>query len=317
MTNELTHKQFFNSPAVKQKFSEVVNGNGQQFVSSLLSIVTNNNLLAKATNESIMTAAMKAAVLNLPIEPSLGYAYIVPYKNQAQFQVGYKGLIQLAQRSGQVTRLNAGEVYESQYKGFNPLTEDLEVDMTAIPKEKEKVVGYFAFMRLANGFEKTVFWTKERVQAHGKKYSQSFSSKYSPWQSDFDAMGRKTVLKHMLSTYAPLSTELQDAIVADNADSTISNKNEIKDVTQEPVAETLDGILGAPSTSTESENVIDGEFAEEVKTPSKTAEKTANHGKVAPNEYPADEIPNFDEETGEVLEELSFFEGNTTNIKEQ
>ena len=316
MTNELTHKQFFNSPAVKQKFSEVVNGNGQQFVTSLLSIVTNNNLLAKATNESIMTAAMKAAVLNLPIEPSLGYAYIVPYKNQAQFQVGYKGLIQLAQRSGQVTRLNAGEVYESQYKGFNPLTEDLEVDMTAIPKENEKVVGYFAFMRLANGFEKTVFWTKERVQAHGKKYSQSFSSKYSPWQSDFDAMARKTVLKHMLSTYAPLSTELQEAIAADNADSTISNKNEIKDVTQEPVVETLDGILGAPSTPTESDNVVEGEFAAETKTPPKTAKKTANPDKVASTEYPAEEIPDFDEETGEILEEFSFFEGNTTNIKE-
>ena len=294
----------------------MVNGNGQQFVASLLSIVTNNNLLAKATNESIMTAAMKAAVLNLPIEPSLGYAYIVPYKNQAQFQVGYKGLIQLAQRSGQVTRLNAGEVYESQYKGFNPLTEDLEVDMTAIPKENEKVVGYFAFMRLANGFEKTVFWTKERVQSHGKKYSQSFSSKYSPWQSDFDAMARKTVLKHMLSTYAPLSTELQDAIVADNEDSTISNKNEIKDVTQEPVAETLDGILGAPSTPAESENVVEGEFTEETKTPPKTAKKTANPDELASTEYPEDEIPDFDEETGEVLEELSFFEGNTTNIKE-
>lgn len=245
MTNELTHKQFFNSPAVKQKFSEVVNGNGQQFVASLLSVVTNNNLLAKATNESIMTAAMKAAVLNLPIEPSLGYAYIVPYKNQAQFQIGYKGLIQLAQRSGQVTRLNAGEVYESQYKGFNPLTEDLEVDMYAAPKENEKVVGYFAFMRLANGFEKTVFWTKERVQAHGKKYSQSFSSKYSPWQSDFDAMARKTVLKHMLSTYAPLSTELQEAIVADNEDSKIGEVKETKDITpQEP--ENLSDLLSAP-----------------------------------------------------------------------
>ena len=262
-----------------------------------------------------MTAAMKAAVLNLPIEPSLGYAYIVPYKTQAQFQVGYKGLIQLAQRSGQVTRLNAGEVYESQYKGFNPLTEDLEVDMTAIPKENEKVVGYFAFMRLANGFEKTVFWTKERVQAHGKKYSQSFSSKYSPWQSDFDAMARKTVLKHMLSTYAPLSTELQDAIVADNADSTISNKNEIKDVTQEPVAETLDGILGA-STPAESENVVDGEFTEETKTTPKTAKKTANPDELTSTEYPEEEIPDFDKETGEVVEEFSFFEGNTTNIKE-
>ena len=316
MTNELTHKQFFNSPAVKQKFSEVVNGNGQQFVTSLLSIVTNNNLLAKATNESIMTAAMKAAVLNLPIEPSLGYAYIVPYKNQAQFQVGYKGLIQLAQRSGQVTRLNAGEVYESQYKGFNPLTEDLEVDMTAIPKENEKVVGYFAFMRLANGFEKTVFWTKERVQAHGKKYSQSFSSKYSPWQSDFDAMARKTVLKHMLSTYAPLSTELQEAIAADNADSTISNKNEIKDVTQEPVAETLDGILGAPNTPTEGNNVVEGEITTETKTTPKMGKKTANPNELASTEYPAEEIPDFDEETGEVLEELGLFEGNTTNVKE-
>ena len=280
MTNELTHKQFFNSPAVKQKFSEVVNGNGQQFVASLLSVVTNNNLLAKATNESIMTAAMKAAVLNLPIEPSLGYAYIVPYKNQAQFQIGYKGLIQLAQRSGQVTRLNAGEVYESQYKGFNPLTEDLEVDMTAIPKEKEKVVGYFAFMRLANGFEKTVFWTKERVQAHGKKYSQSFSSKYSPWQSDFDAMARKTVLKHMLSTYAPLSTELQEAIVADNEDSKISEVKETKDITpQEP--ENLSDLLGAP------------EEAKETKDATPIEDDTLNPT--------TDKVPDFvDPETGEI-----------------
>ncbi|KXU16176.1 Recombinational DNA repair protein RecT (prophage associated) [Streptococcus oralis] len=316
MANELTHKQFFNSPAVKQKFAEVVNGNGQQFVASLLSVVQNNGLLAKASNESIMTSAMKAAVLNLPIEPSLGYAYIVPYKNQAQFQIGYKGLIQLAQRSGQVTRLNAGEIYESQYKGFNPLTEDLEVDMSAIPKEKEKVVGYFAFMRLANGFEKTVFWTKERVQTHGKKYSQSFSSKYSPWQSDFDAMARKTVLKHMLSTYAPLSTELQEAIVADNEDSTVSNKKEMKDVTQDPAAETLDGILGAPDNPVEGDNVVDGEITAETKTHPKTAKKTANPDELASTEYPADEIPDFDEETGEVLEEFSFFEGNTTNIKE-
>jgi len=280
MTNELTHKQFFNSPAVKQKFSEVVNGNGQQFVASLLSIVTNNNLLAKATNESIMTAAMKAAVLNLPIEPSLGYAYIVPYKNQAQFQIGYKGLIQLAQRSGQVTRLNAGEVYESQYKGFNPLTEDLEVDMYATPKENEKVVGYFAFMRLANGFEKTVFWTKERVQAHGKKYSQSFSSKYSPWQSDFDAMARKTVLKHMLSTYAPLSTELQEAIVADNEDSKISEVKETKDITpQEP--ENLSDLLSAP------------EEAEQAKDVTPLEDDAQNSA--------ADNVPDFvDPETGEI-----------------
>lgn len=131
MTNELTHKQFFNSPAVKQKFSEVVNGNGQQFVASLLSIVMNNNLLAKATNESIMTAAMKAATLKLPIEPSLGMAYIVPYNrnekqgntwvkiNEAQFQMGYKGFIQLAQRSGQIRNINCDIVYKEEFLRYD------------------------------------------------------------------------------------------------------------------------------------------------------------------------------------------------------
>ena len=104
--------------------------------------------------------------------------------------------------------------------------------------------------------------------------------------------------------------------MADNADSTISNKNGIKDVTQEPVAETLDGILGAPNTPTEGDNVVDGEIIEEAKTTPKTAKKTANPDELASTEYPADEIPDFDEETGEVLEEISLFEGNTINVKE-
>jgi hypothetical protein len=112
------------------------------------------------------------------------------------------------------------------------------------------------------------------------------------------------------------SHSLVSTVLADNEDSTVSNKNEIKDVTQEPVAETLDGILGAHSTPAESENVVDGEFTEGTKTPSKDGKKTANPDELDSTEYPADEIPDFDEETGEVLEEISFFEGNTTNIKE-
>lgn len=106
MINQLAHKDFFNTPTVKQKFQEVLNGNERQFTASLLSIVNNNNLLARASNTSIMTAAMKAAVLNLPIEPSLGFAYIVPYKQDAQFQLGYKGLIQLAIRSGTLANMH-------------------------------------------------------------------------------------------------------------------------------------------------------------------------------------------------------------------
>ena len=261
--NQLVAK--LKSDGVKARFQEVLGEKANGFVASMLSVVGNNNLLSKASFDTVYTSAMKAATLDLPIEPSLGFAYIVPYKGAAQFQIGYKGLIQLAQRSGQIQKLNAGEIYESQFKSYNPLTEDLEVDAFAMPKKGDKVVGYFAYMRLVNGFEKTVFWPKERVEAHGQKYSQSYGSKFSPWKTDFDAMARKTVLKQMLSTYAPLSVEMQDAIVADNTDSTVNT--EPKDVTPEKEAETdiMDLIAdGEPKdvTPVEETTVVDAETGE-------------------------------------------------------
>lgn len=283
-------KDAFNSPVVLDKLKSVVNGRETQFVTSLLSIVNNNSHLAKATNTSVLNAAMKAATLDLPIDPNLGFAYIVPYGSEAQFQLGYKGLIQLAQRSGQIVKLNAGEIYASQFKGYNPLTEDLEVDMTALPKANEEVAGYFAFMRLSNGFEKTLFWTKDRVLAHGKKYSRSFIGKSSPWQTDFDAMARKTVLKQLLSTYAPLSIEMQQAIIEDNVDSKIQS-NGAKDITPPEATETLESFLTdkAVDNTTESEK----EHSEPLKA--------------------SDDISEVSEG---VYEELGLFEGNTTNIKE-
>lgn len=284
-------KDAFNSPVVLEKLKSVVNGRETQFVTSLLSIVNNNSHLAKASNTSVLNAAMKAATLDLPIDPNLGFAYIVPYGSEAQFQLGYKGLIQLAQRSGQIVKLNAGEIYASQFKGYNPLTEDLEVDMQALPKANEEVAGYFAFMRLSNGFEKTLFWTKDRVLAHGKKYSRSFNGKSSPWQTDFDAMARKTVLKQLLSTYAPLSIEMQQAIIDDNVDSNIQN-NGAKDVTPPEATESLESFLeGEPSgyiTKPEKEHAE----------PEGASENTS------------------DIEDG-VYEELGLFEGGTITPKEQ
>ena len=283
-------KDAFNSPVVLDKLKSVVNGRETQFVTSLLSIVNNNSDLAKATNTSVLNAAMKAATLDLPIDPNLGFAYIVPYGSEAQFQLGYKGLIQLAQRSGQIVKLNAGEIYASQFKGYNPLTEDLEVDMQVLPKANEEVAGYFAFMRLSNGFEKTLFWTKDRVLAHGKKYSRSFSGKSSPWQTDFDAMARKTVLKQLLSTYAPLSIEMQQAIIDDNVDSNVQNG--VKDVTLPEVTETLESFLTDKSVDN-------------------TTEQEKGHSE--PTKVSGDVL----EASEGVYEELGLFEGNTTNIKEQ
>lgn len=271
MTNELTHKHFFNSPAVKQKFSEVLDGNGQQFVASLLSIVTNNNLLAKATNESIMTAAMKAATLKLPIEPSLGMAYIVPYNrnekqgntwvkiNEAQFQMGYKGFIQLAQRSGQIRNINCDIVYKEEFLRYDKVYGTLHLKEEQV--DSGEVEGYFASLELINGFRKMIFWKKEKVIAHAQKYSKTYDKQIgdfksgTPWKTEFDAMAQKTLIKELLSKYAPLSTELQEAIIADNEDSNVNEVKKAKDVTP-PGIDNLSDLLGAPE---ETGGVIDQE----------------------------------------------------------
>ena len=271
MANELTHKHFFNSPAVKQKFSEVLDGNGQQFVASLLSIVTNNNLLAKATNESIMTAAMKAATLKLPIEPSLGMAYIVPYNrnekrgntwvkiNEAQFQMGYRGFIQLAQRSGQIRNINCDIVYKEEFLRYDKVYGTLHLKEEQV--DSGEVEGYFASLELINGFRKMIFWKKEKVIAHAQKYSKTYDKQIgdfkpgTPWKTEFDAMAQKTLIKELLSKYAPLSTELQEAIMADNEDSNVNEVKRAKDVTP-PESDNLSDLLGAPE---ETGGVIDQE----------------------------------------------------------
>lgn len=271
MANELTHKHFFNSPAVKQKFSEVLDGNGQQFVASLLSIITNNKLLAKATNESIMTAAMKAATLKLPIEPSLGMAYVVPYNrsekhgdtwvkiNEAQFQMGYKGFIQLAQRSGQIRNINCDIVYKEEFLRYDKVYGTLHLKEEQV--DSGEVEGYFASLELINGFRKMIFWKKEKVIAHAQKYSKTYDKQIgdfksgTPWKTEFDAMAQKTLIKELLSKYAPLSTELQEAIIADNEDSNVNEVKRAKDVTP-PESDNLSDLLGAPE---ETGGVIDHE----------------------------------------------------------
>ncbi|MFF1032032.1 recombinase RecT [Streptococcus pyogenes] len=294
MANQLstyTHKQFFNAPTIQKAFDDVWKGAGTQFAVSILSVLQGSQSLKSASNESIYAAAMKAAVLNLPIEPSLGRAYLVPYKGQAQFQLGYKGLIELAQRSGQYKNINAGIVYKSQLISYNPLFEELILDFS---KPQDEIVGYFAAFKLLNGFEKVSFWTVEKVTAHGKKFSKSFAS--GPWKTDFDAMAQKTILKDILSKYGPLSVEMQKAIEEDNQDSTISTP---KDITPQE-ANSLDDLIDhqsekkdAPSNLKDASEYLHSE-------PEKTL-TDENKTVLEDTSYPADEVPDFDQETGEVL----------------
>jgi recombination protein RecT len=216
MNNQLvTTKDFFNKKGVAKKFEELLGKKAPGFISSVLQVTSGNQYLAKADPATVYSAAMMAAVLDLPINNNLGLAYIVPYKNQAQFQMGYRGFIQLALRSGAYKSINVIDVYENQFISWNPLTEDLEIDFSK--PEIGKVIGYASRFELNTGFIKTDYWTRDKVEAHGKRYSKSFEYKTAPWKTHFDEMARKTVLKSILNKYGLVSIELQKAVTADQA----------------------------------------------------------------------------------------------------
>ena len=202
---------------VKEKFDQILGERAPQYMSSMLQIVNNNSLLKKADPITVLNAVATAAILDLPINPNLGYAWIVPYKGEAQFQIGWKGFVQLALRTGQYKALNVVEVYENQFTSFNSLTEDLVSDFSLPPEGK--IIAYAAYLKLTTGFEKTVFWTKEKVTNHAKKYSQAYGKTFSPWSDPvkFIEMAKKTVLKNMISKWGIMSIEMQTAHLSDQS----------------------------------------------------------------------------------------------------
>ena len=215
-----TLQQLLNSEGIKRRFEELLDNSAPSFISSILTIVRNNSKLQDCLPNSILRAAGIAAALKLPINPSLGLAYIVPYKSkngmQAQFQLGFKGFIQLALRSGQYRTLNSGAVCEGQIKEIDFVTGEI------IRGEKisDTIVGYVAFMELINGFKKSFYMTVEELQTHAEKYSQSYSydkkngKKSSVWSTNFDAMSKKTVLKKLLSNFGIISIDQQSIALA-------------------------------------------------------------------------------------------------------
>lgn len=211
-------KQFFEQIDIRKKFADMLGKKAQGFITSVLQIVAGSEQLKKADTLSIYNAASTAATLDLPINNNLGFAWIVPYKGKAQFQIGWKGFTQLALRTGQYLRINVVEVYENQFKSFNALTEELDADFSI--EGAGEVVGYCAYFKLINGFEKTSYWSTKKVIAHAKKYSQSYTSTNpSPWKDkdQFPEMCKKTVLKNTLSKWGILSIEMQRALITDQA----------------------------------------------------------------------------------------------------
>lgn len=231
MAQVSTFKRFddtLHSPQTQTYLERALMSKKNSFVNNISSLVANNTALQACDPRSIIYAGIKATVLDLPLDPNLGFAYVIPYANrkagitEAQFQIGYKGFIQLAIRSGQFRTINVTDVKDGEVKHFDLLTGETRFE--ALPaREKLPTVGYAAFIRLTNGFEKTLYMTKEEVEAHAYEYSQTYKADKdkgwasSQWSKNFDAMARKTVLKLLLSRFAPLSVEMQQAISSDQA----------------------------------------------------------------------------------------------------
>lgn len=217
---------------VKSRFNEVLGKKAPQFMSSIINVVTQNNQLKQCSANSIMSSAMVAASYDLPIDSNLGFSALVPYKlkdvgYQAQFQIMYKGFIQLAIRSGYYKRMNYAVVYADELESYNPIYGDIEFakDFTKCVDRKSgdrsKIIGYFAWFELNTGYRQELFMTVDDVENHASKYSQAYrydknnNKKNSKWTTDFDAMALKTVIKMLLSKWGILSVEMQRALEDD------------------------------------------------------------------------------------------------------
>lgn len=215
--------------AIKNKINEVIGGaNGQRFISAIVSATNNNEALKACSHNSILSAALLGESLNLSPSPQLGQYYLVPFKDKekgqvAQFQLGYKGYIQLALRSGQYKKLNVLAIKEGELIKFDPLKEEIEVNLITDEEQREKAetIGYYASFTYINGFEKAIYWSKAKMEHHAMKYSPGYAAdkrkgtKWTFWSKDFDGMAYKTMLRQLISKWGIMSIEMQTAIDGD------------------------------------------------------------------------------------------------------
>ena len=270
MRNESTTlQQFLSSAAVKNRLEKILESSPESFISSILTIYRGNSKLQDCSPSSILNAAVMAAILKLPITPSLGFAYIVPYKGQAQFQIGFKGMIQLAMRSNLYRTINAGKVFEGQIKEIDFITGEI----VRGEKISDKIVGYVAYLELLNGFHKSFYMSVEELEEHAKKYSQSYAydinsgKNSSVWSKNFDAMAKKTVLKLLLGKYGIISIDQKnlDLATALRADQAVITEKGFRYIDNEHGEEKIvpfDDILDDEKIIADSEITVESEEQE-------------------------------------------------------
>lgn len=267
--SKLGFKALMNTPAMKKKFTDILHEKSDSFMGSLMTLVGGDNYLSQAEPMTIIASALKAATMDLPIDKNLGYAYVVPFNrsekvgnkwvkhNEAQFILGYKGYIQLAQRSGQYKALNALAIYDGQLIDWNPLSEEFTFDYKA--KVSDEVIGYVGFFELLNGFKKTVYWTKQEIESHRIKNAKGYDKEKlsGAWVDNYDSMAIKTVLRNMLSKWGLLSVEMQSAITSDEKVFRVDENNDLIEETD------LSDMEPMPQDLKEAEKVADDPVTDE------------------------------------------------------
>ena len=243
----------------------------QRFVASITSAVATNPALQECDPATILSGALLGESLNLSPSPQLGQYYLVPFNNtkngckDAQFQLGYKGYIQLALRSGYYKHLNVIAVKAGELVHFDPLTEEVEVNLNPdeLARENSATVGYLAMFEYLNGFRKTIYWSREKMENHALRYSKGYAAKkgYTFWEKDFDAMAFKTMLRQLISKWGVMSIDLQtafeaDAVAAEDGDYIQTPPAELPDPVQDEPQEG-DGNGASEDTGDEQVNLND------------------------------------------------------------
>lgn len=266
---------YLNQDAIKNQINQVVGGaDGTKFVTSIVSAVTANPALSECTNGSILSAALLGQALKLSPSPQLGQYYFVPYNDKekgkvAQFQLGYKGYIQLAIRSGQYKKINVLAIKEGELVRFDPLNEEIEVNLIDDEEAREDAptAGYYAMFEYTNGFKKAMYWSKKKMEAHALKYSKGYAAKkgYTFWEKDFDGMAYKTMLRQLISKWGVMSIDMATAIDSDmaviNEDGTksyVETEEPAIDATATEVVEQPEDIMPAPAPANDAAAALFG-----------------------------------------------------------
>lgn len=250
--------------AVKQNVANVVGSKDTQaFISSIVSAVQANPGLSECTNASLLSAALLGHSLNLPPSPQLGKMYFVPYKSsktgvtEAQFMLSYKGYLELAMRSGQYRKIHVTDIREGELKSYDPIEDEYVFEpITDIAKRSETpIIGYYGYFILSNGFKKALYWSKEKLEAHAKKYSAAYRKGWdsSLWKTDFDAMAQKTIIRQLISKHGVMSIEMQKGF-----------ENDYGVIREDGTPDFIDNVPDEPEKAVDvMADVVEGEVVEE------------------------------------------------------